>query len=66
MDPSELLNILKAIYGHPHDKGRPKGRRDRILRTQSSSPRFAIANALGPAKTKELGVSVPEPRNVQI
>jgi len=24
IDPSELLNILRAIYGHPHDKGRPK------------------------------------------
>jgi len=24
MDPTELLSMVKAIYGHPHDKGRPK------------------------------------------
>src|SRR5689334_6640651 len=66
MDPSELLNILKAIYGHPHDKGRPRGSRDRIPSSQSSSLRFAIANALPPVKTKRSGVSVPEQRNVQI
>ena len=23
IDPTELANILKAIYGRPHDKGRP-------------------------------------------
>jgi hypothetical protein len=24
IDATELANILKAIYGHPHDKGRPR------------------------------------------
>jgi hypothetical protein len=24
MDATELLRMVKAIYGHPHDKGRPK------------------------------------------
>ncbi|SRR6266481_6387923 len=66
IDPTELANILKAIYGRPHDKGRPRCSRDRSLRTRSSSLRFAIGNGLVPAKTKELGVSVPEQRNVQI
>ena len=51
MDPAELVNIVKAIYGHPHDQGRPMGSRDRRPSTQSSSPRFARGNALGPAKT---------------
>jgi hypothetical protein len=66
IDPSELLNIVRAIYGHPHDKGRPRCSRDPSPSTQSSSLRFASGNALGPAKTKKLGISVPEQRNVQI
>lgn len=24
MDPAELANIVKAIYGRPNDKGRPR------------------------------------------
>jgi hypothetical protein len=66
MDPSELLSILKAIYGHPHDKGRPRGRRDRSSSTQSNGLRFASCNTVGRARTKTLGVSVLEQRNVQI
>jgi hypothetical protein len=66
IDPSELLNILRAIYGHPHDQGRPMGSRHRSPSAQSSSLSFALGNALGSAKTKKLGVSVPEQRNVQI
>ena len=28
IDSTELVNILKAIYGHPHDKGRPRSSRE--------------------------------------
>ena len=24
IESAELINIVKAIYGHPHDKGRPR------------------------------------------
>ena len=51
MDPTELVNIVKAIYGHPHDQGRPMGSRDRRPSTQSNGLRFARGTGLGPAKT---------------
>ena len=35
IDPAELVTIVKAIYGHPHDKGRPRRTRDQTRRTQN-------------------------------
>jgi len=37
MDAAELLNILKAIYGHAHDKGHPRCSRARKGMVQCSN-----------------------------
>lgn len=38
MDPAELINIVRAIYGHPHDKGRPRGQSASTAATRSLLP----------------------------
>jgi hypothetical protein len=50
MDPAELVSVVRAIYGHPHDKGRP--RRDsastHVARSSASlACNFAKATVIG-------------------